>query len=68
MRHDPIDPARSPGTERPPDETGASRWGICDRCGEKIPLARLRASATARYCARCQAHVEAREAAGGSSC
>jgi RNA polymerase-binding transcription factor DksA len=67
MRHDPIDPARSPGTERSPDDTGGSRWGICDRCGEKVALSRLRAAATARYCGRCQAHLEGREAAGGSS-
>lgn len=37
----------------------AGLFGVCDRCHEAIPLARLRAMPTARHCAICQVHHEA---------
>ena len=35
-------------------ETGV--FGVCERCHQAIPLARLRAMPTSRHCATCQAH------------
>jgi DnaK suppressor protein len=37
-------------------------YGICEGCGGRLPLARLRAMPTARYCLGCQT---TREAAAG---
>ncbi|MEV5692082.1 TraR/DksA family transcriptional regulator [Micromonospora globbae] len=31
-------------------------YGVCERCGEPIPLGRLKALPHARYCAPCQRH------------
>lgn len=40
----------------------AGLFGVCERCHEAIPLARLRAMPTARHCAICQAdHETARQ-------
>lgn len=39
-------------------ETGA--FGVCDECGQPIPLARLRAMPATRYCVTCQAEQERR--------
>jgi DnaK suppressor protein len=36
----------------------AGRFGACERCGEAIPLARLRAVPFTRYCRACQAGEE----------
>jgi RNA polymerase-binding protein DksA len=36
----------------------AGTFGVCERCGEPIPLARLRAMPTARFCQACQIHAE----------
>jgi len=33
-------------------------YGICDRCNEDIPIKRLKARPTARYCIRCKAQLE----------
>jgi DnaK suppressor protein len=33
-------------------------YGICDKCGERIPFARLRAIPSARYCVACQEQEE----------
>ncbi|CAN5300792.1 hypothetical protein BH23GEM4_BH23GEM4_19000 [soil metagenome] len=33
-------------------------FGVCDRCGETISMARLEAIPTARFCADCQRIVE----------
>jgi RNA polymerase-binding transcription factor len=38
----------------------AGRFGLCLRCGEAIPLARLRAMPATRYCVACQAQEEKR--------
>jgi DnaK suppressor protein len=38
-------------------ETGL--FGVCERCHQAIPLARLRAVPTALRCARCQGRLEA---------
>lgn len=35
-------------------------YGICETCARPIPLARLRAMPTARYCVECQAIEERR--------
>jgi DnaK suppressor protein len=35
-------------------------FGLCERCGRAIGLARLRAMPAARYCVGCQAREEAR--------
>jgi RNA polymerase-binding transcription factor len=35
-------------------------YGLCERCGRSIPLARLRALPAARYCVGCQAGTEHR--------
>ena len=35
-------------------------FGLCEACGDALPLARLRAMATARYCLPCQAKRELR--------
>ncbi len=35
-------------------------YGTCGRCGKTIPEKRLEALPTARYCAECQAGIEAR--------
>lgn len=34
------------------------KYGACERCGESIPVARLRAIAEARYCVSCQGIIE----------
>ena len=41
---------------------GTRSYGICEGCGGELPLARLRAMPTARYCLACQT---AREAPAG---
>lgn len=41
---------------------GAGTFGLCEGCGGTLPLARLRAIPTARYCMSCQT---AREAPSG---
>ncbi len=38
-------------------ETGT--FGVCEECARPVPIARLRAMPAARYCAPCQARVEA---------
>lgn len=39
-------------------ETGT--FGVCERCGRPIPLARLRAIPATRFCVGCQAGEESR--------
>jgi DnaK suppressor protein len=34
-------------------------YGVCEKCSHPIPLARLRAKPTARYCVPCQVSEEA---------
>lgn len=36
----------------------AGSYGACEGCGDTIPLARLRALPTARYCLSCQTRAE----------
>ncbi|HET7876343.1 MAG TPA: TraR/DksA family transcriptional regulator [Methylomirabilota bacterium] len=38
----------------------AGSFGLCQRCGRPIPLARLRAMPTARFCVTCQSREEGR--------
>ncbi|HET8578051.1 MAG TPA: TraR/DksA family transcriptional regulator [Methylomirabilota bacterium] len=38
----------------------AGRFGLCLRCGEVIPLVRLRAIPATRYCVTCQTTAEKR--------
>jgi len=38
---------------------GTGIYGICEGCGGELPLARLRAMPTARYCLACQTTREA---------
>jgi RNA polymerase-binding protein DksA len=33
-------------------------FGLCEGCGQQVPLSRLRAMPTARYCLACQKKVE----------
>ena len=40
----------------------AGTYGVCERCSRPIPLARLRAIPTARYCVGCQDIEERRPA------
>lgn len=40
----------------------AGTYGVCERCSRPIPLARLRAMPSARYCVECQAIEERRRA------
>lgn len=35
---------------------GAGTYGLCETCEGELPLARLRAKPTARYCPSCPAH------------
>ncbi|HSF02697.1 MAG TPA: TraR/DksA C4-type zinc finger protein [Solirubrobacterales bacterium] len=37
----------------------AGTYGVCERCAASIPLARLRAMPTARYCVSCRRRDEA---------
>lgn len=37
---------------------GAGRYGVCERCGSAIPLARLKAYPATRFCVACQAERE----------
>jgi RNA polymerase-binding transcription factor DksA len=37
----------------------AGVFGVCERCHQAIPLARLRAMPATRHCAMCQIHHEA---------
>ena len=55
--------------ERAQERLGAGNYGICARCGDEIPLARLHAVPFAQYCVDCQHEVnaEARSGQGGSS-
>ena len=65
MRHDPIDPARSPGTERPLPLTEAEResrmreagFGRCETCGAALPRVRLTERPAPRRCPACQGTV-----------
>jgi DnaK suppressor protein len=36
----------------------AGTFGMCERCNQPIPVTRLRAVPTARFCVACQAHLE----------
>jgi RNA polymerase-binding protein DksA len=36
----------------------AGTYGVCEACGQPIPIARLRARPTARHCAPCEAREE----------
>lgn len=38
----------------------AGRYGVCETCGRRIPLARLRAMPAARQCVACQRATEGR--------
>jgi len=38
----------------------AGSYGRCERCGDAVPLARLRAMPAARYCVDCQSREEKR--------
>jgi DnaK suppressor protein len=38
----------------------AGTYGVCEQCSRPIPLARLRAMPSARYCVECQAIEERR--------
>ena len=40
-------------------------FGICDRCGEDITLARLKARPVTSYCIRCKTQLEAFEKVSG---
>ena len=44
----------------------AGTFGTCESCHQAIPLARLRAMPTARYCAICQVQMEQQERPGGA--
>jgi DnaK suppressor protein len=44
----------------------AGIYGVCERCSRPIPLARLRAIPTARFCVECQ-DIEERRPAQSSS-
>lgn len=41
----------------------AGTYGVCERCGEEIPVARLKVEPFARYCVSCLNQMEALEAA-----
>ena len=41
-------------------------YGICGRCNEDIPIKRLKASPTARYCISCKAQLENKQMLTGS--
>ena len=50
---------------RAAEKVRADSYGVCDSCGERIPLARLRAVPEATHCRDCAAeleHLEARNA------
>jgi len=40
-------------------------FGICDRCGEEITIARLKARPVTSYCIRCKTQMEAFEKVSG---
>lgn len=40
-------------------------FGICDRCGEEITVARLKARPVTSYCIRCKTQMEAFEKVSG---
>jgi DnaK suppressor protein len=41
-------------------------YGICEGCGEDIPMARLKARPDTNYCIDCKTHMEAQERPFGS--
>ncbi len=41
----------------------AGTYGVCERCGEEIPVERLQVEPFARYCVSCLSQIEALEAA-----
>lgn len=43
----------------------AGTYGVCEGCGQTIPLTRLRAVPTARYCVACQTRAERGGAVAG---
>jgi RNA polymerase-binding transcription factor len=45
----------------------AGTYGVCEACSRPIPLGRLRAIPTARYCVECQVVEERRRAAESSA-
>ncbi len=42
-------------------------FGVCEECKKSIPMKRLKAMPSARYCIKCQEIVEARERGGAQS-
>lgn len=40
------------------DKIEAGTYGLCENCGGKIPLRRLRAKHSARYCLKCVQEME----------
>ncbi len=40
------------------DKIEAGTYGLCENCGGKIPLKRLRAKHSARYCLKCVQEME----------
>lgn len=43
----------------------AGDYGICEGCGEEIPVARMMARPVTRYCIDCKRRLEEREQAAG---
>ena len=44
------------------DRLNSGRYGLCLRCGRKIPLSQLESTPTAQFCPRCRAGSSARNA------
>jgi DnaK suppressor protein len=42
-------------------------YGICESCGEDIPMARLKARPDTNYCIDCKTRMEAQERSSGSN-
>ena len=40
-------------------------FGICEMCGEDIPLARIKARPVTAYCIQCKSRMESLEKASG---
>jgi DnaK suppressor protein len=47
------------------DKIDDGSFGICEECGEPIPLARLKARPVTAYCIECKTRMELREKAIG---
>ena len=56
-----LEHRRAVMVERALNDMANGDYGICDRCGEDIPVRRLKVNPTTRHCIDCKTEIETRE-------